>query len=79
MVVYPQDVHFEDETGKLVEYDNRLREANDGKGAFFAPTATDTGLRISRETNQNTLARLEKDGYEIEWNYERIEARPGKA
>jgi len=67
--VYNDPVHFEQE-GEWTEIDNSLELKKDADGSeYFQNRNSRVKVKFSKNTNQNKLVSLEKNGFTIEWDF----------
>ena len=71
-IVYAHPVHYQDQTGEWKEIDNTLTEQREKRSDTYRNKANDLKVSFagqSRPGAQESLVRLEKDGYIIGWKY----------
>lgn len=71
-IVYAHPVHYQDQTGEWKEIDNTLTEQREKRSDTYSNKANDLKVSFagqSRPGAQESLVRLEKDGYIIGWKY----------
>ena len=80
---YDTPVHFLDDNGNWVDYDNTLTETDCEieRSLFtkdFINTQSDVEIRLSKKTNGSKLVRMKADDYSVSWNFDGIEKVTGK-
>ncbi|MBO5433000.1 MAG: hypothetical protein J6A43_02970, partial [Clostridia bacterium] len=80
---YNTPVHFLDNNGNWVDYDNTLTETDcDTERSLFAKdfinTQSDVEIRLSKKTNGSKLVRMKAEDYSVSWNFDGIEKVTGK-
>lgn len=71
-IVYAHPVHYQDQTGEWKEIDNTLTEQREKRSDTYRNKANDLKVSFagqSRPGAQESLVKLEKDGYIIGWKY----------
>ena len=58
--VYPQEIHYEDETGALVDIDNSFVDAQDDSDDVFANSKNEFQVKFMKKSNKNKLYTLNK-------------------
>lgn len=78
--VYPEPVHYETESG-WEEIDNRLEAVSKDGKECYQNKASDLQVCFAKQTGENTLVSMEKDGKKISWTMEEnvVLARSSKA
>lgn len=73
---YDRPVHYLDESGKWVDYDNTFVVAGDtedeGSIDDAVNASSDFNVRFSKKSNGNKMVSIKTDDYKISWNYEDI-------
>ena len=73
---YDRPVHYLDENGKWVDYDNTFVVAGDtedeGSIDDAVNASSDFNVRFSKKSNGNKIVTVKTDDYKISWNYDGI-------
>ena len=67
--VYPEPVHYETESG-WEEIDNRLEAVSKDGKECYQNKASDLQVCFAKQTGENTLVSMEKDGKKVSWTME---------
>ena len=67
--VYPEPVHYETENG-WEEIDNRLEAVSKDGKECYRNKASDLQVCFAKQTGENTLVSMEKDGKKVSWTME---------
>ena len=81
---YDTPVHFLDDNGNWVDYDNTITEVDcEIERSLFAKdfinTQSDVEIRLSKKTNGSKLVRMKTEDFSVSWNFDGIEKVTGKA
>lgn len=68
--VYPFDVHYEDEEGKMQNIDNSLVSEKDGGDDVLSNKKNSTCVKFMKKSNSNKLYTINKNGYKIKVSIE---------
>ena len=63
--VYPFDVHYEDEEGKMQDIDNSLVSEKDGSDDVYSNKKNSASVKFMKKSNSNKLYTINKNGHKI--------------